>query len=669
MKYLNPLLFVALSGVLATTPVISSAQAAAPKDDADAFGMLDAISDVELSADGKKLVYVGSGGGASTLAVVINLETGAVTQATRGDGKPINIGYCNWSAADRIVCSLHGLENYRGTLFRMRRTVAMDIDGKNQIFLGQKDSLEQERKRFSDGWVLDWLNGVDGKVLMVRSYVREATTGRMTARADNGLGVDLIDTRTGAATQVERPGETTRDYTSDGLGHVRIVSSEAVSGSGYVSGMTTHAFRLPDSAEMRQLGTYTQDRAGGGRGKGIWPLAVDPRDNAAYVIDALGERRALFKITLDASMKRELVFDSKEVDVDGAVTIGRSGRVIGATYTTDRTYVHYFDPDYQKIHEMLTRAIPKTPLIFFVSASADEQLLVVHASADNDPGSWYLYDRAKKSLGVISAARPALKGKTLSTVKPMTYAAADGTQIPAYLTLPPGVTEAKNLPAIVMPHGGPGARDSWGFDWLAQFFAQRGYAVIQPNFRGSEGYGEAWFENNGFRDWKIAIGDVCDAGRWMVKQGLADPSKLAIVGWSYGGYAALQSNVLDPDLFKAVVAIAPVADLELLKSQHMLMHANAAVVSDWIGSGPHIKEGSPAQNSGAFKAPVLMFQGDIDVNVDIAQPRLMDKELRKAGKSSELIVYKDLEHNLADSSVRADMLRKSDAFLRKNLKL
>jgi dipeptidyl aminopeptidase/acylaminoacyl peptidase len=318
---------------------------------------------------------------------------------------------------------------------------------------------------------------------------------------------------------------------------------------------------------------------------------------------------------------------------------------------------------------MLTRAVAKTPLIEFVSASGDEQVLVVHASADNDPGMWYLYDRAKKSLGQILPARPALKGKTLSTVKPITYAAGDSTQIPAYLTLPPGVTEARNLPAIVMPHGGPGARDSWGFDWLAQFFAQRGYVVLQPNFRGSDGYGEAWFESNGFRSWKTAIGDVCDAGRWMVKQGMADPSKLAIVGWSYGGYAALQANVLDPDLFKAVVAIAPVTDLELLKTQHMLAYSNAAVEADWLGSGPHIKEGSPAQNAGVFKVPVLMFQGDMDVNVDIAQPRLMDRELRRAGKSSELVIYKGLEHNLADGTVRADMLRKSDAFLRKNLKL
>ena len=196
-----------------------------------------------------------------------------------------------------------------------------------------------------------------------------------------------------------------------------------------------------------------------------------------------------------------------------------------------------------------------------------------------------------------------------------------------------------------MPHGGPSARDEWGFDWLSQFYAQRGFVVLQPNYRGSSGYGDDWYQENGFKSWKTSIGDICDAGRWMVAQGMADPAKLAIVGWSYGGYAALQVNVLDPDLFKAVVAVAPVADLALLKAQAAAF-TNSALVNDFIGSGAHIEEGSPAQNAAKFKAPVLMFHGDIDLNVDIAQARKMDKALRGAKKSSELIVYPKLEHSL-----------------------
>jgi dipeptidyl aminopeptidase/acylaminoacyl peptidase len=301
----------------------------------------------------------------------------------------------------------------------------------------------------------------------------------------------------------------------------------------------------------RPLGSYTFDGSTGRGGRGMTPLAIDSNANAAYVLETLDGRDALYRISLDGAMRRELVFANKDVDVDGVVRVGRAGRVIGASYVTDRRVVEYFEPDYKKIHASLERALPQTPLIEFVSASADEQKLVFRAHSDVEPGRWYLYDRAKKSVGLIMSERPALADMTLSPVRAITYPAADGTQIPAYLTLPPGVEDPKDLPAIVMPHGGPDERDEWGFQWQAQYFAHRGFAVLQPNFRGSAGYGDGWFANNGFRSWQISVGDICDGGRWLLSQGLANPGRLAVFGWSYGGYAALQANVLDPDLFKA----------------------------------------------------------------------------------------------------------------------
>ena len=663
MKLLKPLFAVTL---LSTAALAAAAES--PADDAMAFGALESINSVGVSADGKKLVYTGPGTEASTVAVVVDLVTGSAQQIARGDGKPINITDCEFTAADRIVCTLWGLQRSQSVLLGMRRTLAMDVDGKNQVFLGQKDTLEQIGKRTDDGYVIDWMNGVDGNVLMARSYVPETQAGRMMGRTEEGLGVDRIDTRTGKVTHVERPGNDTSDYVSDGTGNVRIMNVSLHTESGLEKGENVFSYRLPDDRQWRPLGKYTMDRAGGGRGTGIWPQAIDPKLNAAYVLEANGDRQGLFRITLDDSLKKELVVANDKVDVDGVVTIGRNGRVIGATYATDRRYIQYFDPDYARLHDMLAKALPKQPQIYFISASADEQVLAVYASGDTDPGSWYIYYKDKKQLSILAPARPALRGKTFSRVQSMSYPAADGTPIPSYLTLPPGVTEAKNLPAIVMPHGGPGARDYWGFDWLAQYYAQRGFVVLQPNFRGSEGYGTAWYGNNGMRGWKTSVGDVTDAGRWLVKQGMADPSKLAVVGWSYGGYAALQSNVLDPDLFKAVVAIAPVTDLELMKDMAG-KYTDVFLTADFIGSGPHVKEGSPAQNVQVFKAPVLMFHGDTDRNVDVGQSKFMDKELKKAGKSSELIIYKDLTHQLSDGGVRADMLRRSDAFLRKQLKL
>jgi len=666
---MKPSTLLAYLTLLAIGSVATSKDATSDKpiatDDASVFGALEMAYTGALSADGKRMVFVGPGGGTSTIAVVIDLVDITLTQAARADGKPIRITGCDWSAADRLVCSLYGLTRENTVVVPITRTLALDADGKNQLSLGQKNTAEQLYGRQFDGGVVDWLDGAGGSVLMSRSHVPEATTGRLLGRVEKGMGVDKVDTRTGKATSVERPGSTVEGYISDGLGNVRIMTSTAVDASGNLRGIITHFYRTTSDRNWRELGSNIGD---GADHPGMIPLAVDPIVNSAYVLQPLNGRLALYRISLDGSLKRELVFASKEVDVDNVVRVGRNGRVIGASYTTDRAQAEYFDPAYKTIHTMLSRALPKLPLIHFISASADEQVLLVGASSDVDPGHWYIFDRVKKTLGEAIAVRPTLKGKTLAVVRAITFPAGDGTQVPGYLTLPPGVTDAKGLPAIVLPHGGPGARDEWGFDWLSQFFAQRGYAVLQPNFRGSTGYGDQWYVNNGFQSWKLSVGDVCDGGRWLVAQGIADSSKLAVLGWSYGGYAALQANVLDSKLFKAVVAIAPVTDLALFKNQAMA-YTNSALVAEFVGSGPHIKEGSPAQNAQAFSAPVLMFHGDIDLNVDIAQSRKMDKELRSAGKSSQLVVYPDLDHSLRDGTARADMLRKADAFLRANLKL
>jgi dipeptidyl aminopeptidase/acylaminoacyl peptidase len=311
----------------------------------------------------------------------------------------------------------------------------------------------------------------------------------------------------------------------------------------------------------------------------------------------------------------------------------------------------------------LAKALPGQQLLNIADSSLDESKLLIRAGSDHDPGVYYLFDRKLRQLQTFLVVRGELEGVKLADVKPIHYQAADGTQIPAYMTLPPGVDTPKNLPAIVMPHGGPDARDYWRFDWLAQFYASRGYVVLQPNFRGSTGYGDDFFKQNGFRSWPTAIGDVLDAGRWLVAQGMASPDKLAIVGWSYGGYAALQSAVVDPSVFKAVVAIAPVTDLPQLKEDRREW-SDFLIVSREIGEGPHVREGSPALNAAKIKVPVLLFHGEIDRNVPIRQSKEMADHLAAAGVPHELVTWPDLDHQLEDSAVRAEMLRKSDAFLR-----
>jgi dipeptidyl aminopeptidase/acylaminoacyl peptidase len=202
-----------------------------------------------------------------------------------------------------------------------------------------------------------------------------------------------------------------------------------------------------------------------------------------------------------------------------------------------------------------------------------------------------------------------------------------------------------------------------GFDWLAQYFAHQGYAVLQPNFRGSAGYGDAWFRTNGFQSWRTAMGDVVDSGRWLVSEGIADPKKLGIFGWSYGGYAALQSGSVAPDLFKAIVAVPPVTDLNDLREQYRDT-TGRGTMRDYIGTGSHISEGSPTHNAAKITAPVMMFHGTLDMNVRYRASKLMEDAFRAAGRKPELITYEKLDHSLEDSAARADMLKRSDTFLK-----
>jgi dipeptidyl aminopeptidase/acylaminoacyl peptidase len=189
---------------------------------------------------------------------------------------------------------------------------------------------------------------------------------------------------------------------------------------------------------------------------------------------------------------------------------------------------------------------------------------------------------------------------------------------------------------------------------------------LQPNYRGSQGYGDDWFQHNAYHSWRIAIGDILDGGHWLAREGIADPGKLAIVGWSYGGYAALQSAVIEPGLFKAVVAIAPVTDLTMHKEERRGW-SDFALASERIGSGPEVKEGSPAEHADSITAPVLLFHGTHDRNVGYEESKRMASRLTSHGKSCKLITFENLDHQLRDSKARAQMLRTSDEFLRQSM--
>jgi dipeptidyl aminopeptidase/acylaminoacyl peptidase len=655
--------------IVAGAALASSAQAAdAPAGGAAAaFGARQQVESVSISPDGKTIAIIEPTAGRGAALLVANLDgTPTLKPIMVSSGSPDRLQHCDWSSNTRLVCSIYMISTIYGDRHGVSRLLAVDSDGSSVRELSGSGHGNALGVALYGGGVVDWTgNGSDGSVLLDRWYVAEETTGTMLANSRSGFGVELVDTRTLKRQNVVPPNESAAGYISDGHGTVRVMAIRTRNTLGQGDRTIHYLYHKKGSREWLPLSdTVTTDD----KTVGFEPVAVDPDLDVAYGFEAKDGRAALFKVALDGSLKKELVFERADVDVHGVVEVGRQSRVVGVSWVTDKHHTAFFDPQLKQLEAAFSRALQGLQ-VSFVDASADEQRLVLWAGSDIDPGHFYLFDKATKHLTEIAPVRPQLAGYKLATVSSITYPAADGTMIPAYLTLPPGGT-GKNLPTIIMPHGGPESRDVWSFDYLAQFFANRGYAVLQPNFRGSTGYGEAWFKDNGFRSWRTSIGDVNDAGKWMVAQGIAKPEQLAIFGWSYGGYAALQTAVLDPNLFKAVVAVAPVTDIGALRQlEQDRGNDKPALLDERYGKGPEVAAGSPALHADRFVAPVLLFHGDVDQNVDITQSRRMASRLKDAGKQVELVEFHGLDHYLEDDAARTTLLGKADAFLRNSMHL
>ncbi|HEY6455918.1 MAG TPA: alpha/beta fold hydrolase [Steroidobacteraceae bacterium] len=649
--------------LLAGAPYLHAA-APPPFDAAAAFGVRADVTALRLSPDGQSVAFVSPYQGQGSVASTMSLAPGAKPQvALLTDGKPFRVRGCNWVSNARLICTVFGVvpdpRVIHGFL-PITRMLAVNSDGTKPQQLSTPMTSYTRGYLLRDGAVIDWVPGQDGSVLVARNYLPDDRRESHVSKDLKGLGVDLLDTNTLAVKHVITARPDAYDYISDGYGTVRIVAERNRRGRGADRGDYTFLYRMQGSDQWHELSTYNYVNR-----SGFLPIAVDRDLNIAYGWKKLDGRIALYSMSLGASPQEKLVFARPDVDLASLIRVGRHERVVGVVYDTDVRNYEYFQDAVGQMLSAVHKALPQKPLLRVVDASLDESKLLIFAGSDTDPGAYYILDRNTHALQTFLVAREALEDTKLAQVKALVYPAADGQKIPGYLTLPPGVENPRGLPAIVLPHGNPNRRDDWGFDWLAQFYAARGYVVLQPNYRGSRGYGDDWFEQNGFKSWNIAVGDIVAAGRWLVSEGIADPSKLGIVGWSYGGYAALQSVAIDPAVFKAIVAIAPITDLAAFKDERRHW-SNYDNLSDIVGDGPSVRDGSPITHASQFKQPVLIFHGTADRQVAVVESERMADALKAAGVRSELVTFQDLDDRLEDSAARTDMLRQSDAFLRRS---
>lgn len=637
-----------------------------------AFGTRETTTGMDLSPNGGLAVFLGAGPGRTTIVYVADLAAGTTKPIFYSKADPEALRWCNFASNTKLACGFTAIMMSEAAqlttsngLISASRTISIGIDGKNLKQLGQPSSQYDVGLRQFDGSIIDWRPGGDNQVLMTRLFLPEGYRDIPSniQRTKHGVGVVKLNVDTLSTEIVEQPRDNVVEWMSDGQGRVRLMGTAELSAETFTTGRVKWSYRTIGSRDWKSLTDYVDTDASGA--PQFQPLAIDASINSLYALRKRNGRMVLTRIELTDTPVETVVAENPKVDIEGIVRSGDGKRVIGYTFVEDSRHTVYLDPEYRALSAALSRALPNQPMIDFITSSEDGSKLLLFAGTDIDPGRYFLFDKVKKSLGEIMAVRPNLAGRTLAEVKSITYAAADGTSIPAYLTLPPG-REPKNLPAVVLPHGGPSSRDEWGFDWLPQFLAARGYAVIQPEYRGSAGFGDTWLAQNGFKGWRTSIGDISAAARYLQKEGIAAPNRTAILGWSYGGYAALQSAATEPSLYKAVIAIAPVTDLSLLKTESDDFVARNQI-SDVVGGGANALEGSPLRRVAAIQAPVLLIHGDRDLNVGVAHSQRMQAALQSAGKQSEILTFAGLDHQLEDNEARAQMLTKIGQLLERTI--
>ena len=307
-----------------------------------------------------------------------------------------------------------------------------------------------------------------------------------------------------------------------------------------------------------------------------------------------------------------------------------------------------------------------------VSETRDAAKLVVLAFNDRNPGDYYIFDTKTLKLEYLAAAKKWLDPEQMADVKPISFTSRDGKQLHGYLTLPFG-KEAKNLPLVVNPHGGPhGIRDWWGFDPQNQYLASQGIAVLQVNFRGSGGYGDQ-FERAGYQKWGSDIQhDIIDATQYVIDQGFADKERICIVGGSFGGYSALQSAVLAPDMFKCAIGVAGVYDLELMfnKGDVANSRSGTSYLKDVLGQDKAVlKAMSPSENVDKLKANILLVHGGEDDRAPIEQLESLEKGLKAHNYPYQKLVMDNEGHGFYNDEHRAKYYEKMLSFLKTNLKL
>lgn len=602
------------------------------------FAQLPTLSSPRLSPGGQMVAVKMAVEGVEQL-VVFALEGDVPTsQIELGDSELVTY---RWVNDEWLLITVGQVENSLGTSMYVTRLISFNVKNRKMLRIGPKGEMGQNASDVL--WVAR-----DGTPRILLAYQKSFYS------SDPGFfpTVSMVDVSRNAMDHQVDPREGVFDWIADPAGVVRVGIGSEMGGR-----RNRVLYRAAAGETFREIGNTAQD--------GDLPIPIvflNAPGKAAGFSDREGVD-ALYQIDLATMAWERKIFGVDGYDIDGVQLDPSGHRIVGVNYTDQRDQTRWFDPSFGALATALAEALKRD--VGLVSFNQAQDRLVVSASATNAPTSYYTFTIPTRKLALIGHEYPGLADAPMGQVSTVSYTSRDGLKLQAVLTVPAG-RDAKNLPIIVLPHGGPATRDSEMFDWWVQFLADRGYAVLQPNYRGSTGFGDA-LQAAGDGEWGLKMqDDVDDALAWAVSTGLADGKRACIMGASYGGYVALRAADRNPDLYRCAVSYAGVSDLQKMMSFSRQFFNDLASRDYWQGRAPDFRSVSPVHRPEAVGIPVLVMHGRRDLRVPVAQSRDYAEALRRAGKDVTWIEQPLADHHFSRQQDRLQFLREMEAFLDKH---
>lgn len=635
----------------------SGHQALAEPPPVDAFASMPAMRSVALSPSGTQVTFIMAMGDVDAAVVLERNNPKAKHVILKSEPGKYSINRCNWANESRLLCSVGLVASYAGKEYRASRLIAVNADGSDVMLLfseGRHHARDSVCVKLSScglyatqyqDRVIDWGRSDPGHVLI-----------ELDENNDRIPSVFSLDVNSGLI-KPHTPGhEPIREFATDGAGNVRLAY-------GWKDTHYDYFARLANDREWQHLARVELFSA---RDNSLKPVDVSPGSDDALGIGNYEGRLALWQIDLADKAEPHVLFSHAIVDINEMPIRAGDLRMLGVRYDLDLPFAFYTDEKLRSHIEDIYSALPAT-FNFVSDASRDKKVMLVTSYSDVTPRSYAIFDSNTRQLQRLGNEYPQLKPEALAHERPITYKGSDGTEISGYLTVPPG-RRADHLPLIVLPHDGPIARDYWGFDILVQFLATRGYAVLQTNFRGSSGYGSNWLYA-AHQDWGgLTYSDITEAARWAVREGIADPARIAIVGWGFGGYAALLSAAREKGLYRCAVSIAGISDLPLMLRE-AVGHDFYGVLQRELGANSDkLREDSPVRHVDEIRIPLLLIHGTHDFEVKPDQFRKMERALKSAHKPYKAVLIEDASHELERKSDRMILLNELESFLRQNVR-